>query len=181
MAGRGVLIDFKSYADAEGITFNPFSGFRIGIADIEAVAKYQGVTFQPGDILIIRFGVTEALGRMSGVEQAAALSSLSMCGLEGSADMARWLWNQHFAAVASDNMAVEAYPSLVDGELQPLSNLVLHRWCLSLFGMPLGEMWYLGELAEKCKASGKYTFFLTSSPLNAPGLVASPPNALAIL
>lgn len=139
IAGRGVLIDFKGYADANGITFDPFSRFSIGITDIDAVARYQGVTFQPGDILIVRFGVTEALSKMTGQEQAAALSSYSMCGLEGSKEMARWLWNQHFAAAASDNMAVEAYPSVADGQPQPLSQLVLHQWCLSMFGMPLGE------------------------------------------
>lgn len=175
------MIDFKSYADAKGITYDPFTGFRIGISDIEAVAKYQDVTFQPGDILIVRFGVTEALGQMTGEEQAAAVASCSMCGLEGSKEMARWLWNQHFAAVASDNAAVEAMPPVIDGKVQPLTQLVLHQWCLSLLGIPLGELWYLKQLAEQCKASRKYSFLLTSSPLNVPGLVGSPPNALAIL
>lgn len=181
MAGRGVLIDFKSYVDAKGITYKPFSRFRIGISDVEADANYQGVTFEPGDIRIIPFGIPEKLGKKTGEEQAAAPDRYSMCGLEGSMEMARWLWNQHFAAVASDNIAVESYPSVINGELQPLSKLFLHQWFLNLFDMPLGEMWYLGELAEKCKASQEYTFFLTSSPLNVFALVASPPNALATL
>ncbi|KAJ5613341.1 hypothetical protein N7510_006535 [Penicillium lagena] len=181
IVGRGVLIDFKSYAEAKGASYSPFSGFRIGMADIEAVAAFQGVTFRPGDILIIRFGFTEALGNMTGEEQAAAFSGTRFCGIEGSKDMAKWIWNQHFAAVASDNVAVEAMPPIVDGEEKPPTNLVLHQWCLSLFGLPLGELWYLKELAEKCKAAGRYSFFFTSCPLNVPGSVGSPPNALAIL
>ncbi|KAJ5102529.1 hypothetical protein N7532_003058 [Penicillium argentinense] len=181
VAGRGVMIDFKSYAEAKGIDFSPFIDFRLSPADIEAVAVYQGVTFRPGDILIIRFGMTEALGNMTGEEQAAAMSSIKYCGLEGTVDMARWLWNNHFAAVASDNVAVEAMPPMANGEVLPLTNLILHQWCLGLFGMPLGELWDLKELSEKCNEKKRYAFLLTSSPLNVPGGVGSPPNALAIL
>ena len=67
--------------------------------------------------------------------------------------------------------------------------------------MPMGELWDLEKLAEKCKAEGRYTFFLTSAPDNVsgklnqpwrlerktelansgfPGSVGSRPNALAI-
>ncbi|KAJ5123741.1 hypothetical protein N7448_009838 [Penicillium atrosanguineum] len=181
IAGRGVLIDFKSYADAKCFKFDPFSSFRIGIKDIEKVAAYQDVTFRQGDILIVRFGFTEALGKMTAEEQRVKMSTHSYCGLDGTEEMARWLWNQHFAAIASDNLAVEAMPPIVDGETQPFTQLVLHQWCLSLFGMPLGELWHLKDLAEQCKKYKKYTFLLTSSPLNVPGAVGSPPNALALL
>ncbi|KAJ6008246.1 cyclase [Penicillium herquei] len=181
VAGRGVLIDFKSYAENKGIEFSAFSSFRIGIADIEAVAAYQGVRFEYGDILIIRFGITEELGNMNAHEQACSMASHHVCGIEGSKEMARWLWDKHFAAVVSDNVAVEAMPPMENGVELPMTNLVLHQWCLSLLGIPLGELWYLKDLAGKCKAHGKYTFLLTSSPLNVPGAVGSPPNALAIL
>ncbi|CAG8319033.1 unnamed protein product [Penicillium salamii] len=181
VTGRGVLIDFKSYAESHELHYDQFSGFRIGTKDLEMVAAWQGLTFRPGDILLIRFGVTEALGQMSGAEQGAAMSTGQMCGLEGSKDMARWLWDQHFAAVVSDNMAVEAMPPIVDGVEQPFHELVLHQWCLGLLGMPLGELWDLKALGEACRASKQYSFLLTSSPLNYPGAVGSPPNALAIL
>jgi hypothetical protein len=51
---------------------------------------------------------------------------------------------------------------------------------LAFFGMPIGEMWNLEGLAEDCAADGRYDFFLTSAPLNIPGGIGSPPNALAI-
>lgn len=145
------------------------------------MAAWQGLTFRAGDILLIRFGVTETLGQMTGVEQGAAMSSGKMCGLDGSKGMARWLWDRHFAAVASDNTAVEAMPPIIDGVEQPTHELVLHQWCLSLLGIPLGELWDLKALARACRDSRQYSFLLTSSPLNFPGAVASPPNALAIL
>jgi hypothetical protein len=37
--------------------------------------------------------------------------------------MARWLWNHQFSAVASDNLAVEAIPSVVDGVERPATEL----------------------------------------------------------
>ena len=49
-----------------------------------------------------------------------------------------------------------------------------------MFGLNIGEMWDLKELARVCKEKKRYSFMLTSVPLNAPSLVASPPNALAI-
>lgn len=44
-----------------------------------------------------------------------------------------------------------------------------------------GELFDLEALSAACKKHNKYTFFFTSAPLNIPGGVASPPNALAIL
>lgn len=57
---------------------------------------------------------------------------------------------------------------------------VLHQYFLSLFGLNIGELWDLKALGEHCKKIGRYTFLLTSIPLNIPGLVGSPPNALAL-
>lgn len=116
LAGRGVLIDFKSYAEVKEISYSPFSGFRINSAVIENVAKYQGVTFKPGDVLIIRWGYTEALGEMNGEEQSQAMHDHRACGVEGTKEMGKWLWNCHFAAIASDTMAFEAMPPIVDEE-----------------------------------------------------------------
>ena len=57
-----------------------------------------------------------------------------------------------------------------------------HGWHdrFSVLGMPIGELWWLDGLAEDCAADGVYEFFFTSAPLNVPGGVGSPPNALAI-
>ncbi|KAA8646792.1 uncharacterized protein ATNIH1004_005467 [Aspergillus tanneri] len=181
MAGRGVLIDFKRYADIHGITYSVFSDFRISPDDIEAVARDQGLQFRPGDILLLRFGFTEALASMTGDEQAASLASHRVCGVEGSKAMARWLWNHQFVAVASDTLAVEAMPPMENGQEEQPWKLVLHQWCLSLMGMPLGELWDLHQLSQACHEAQRYSFFLTSSPLNVPGGVGSPPNAMAIL
>ncbi len=46
--------------------------------------------------------------------------------------------------------------------------------------MPIGEMWDVEGLAAECARQKRWTFFLTSAPLNLPGGAASPPNAIAI-
>jgi hypothetical protein len=46
--------------------------------------------------------------------------------------------------------------------------------------MPIGEMWNLEGLAEDCAEDRRYDFFITSAPLNIPGGVGSPPNAIAV-
>lgn len=56
----------------------------------------------------------------------------------------------------------------------------IHDNALALWGTPLGELWDLEALAEECKRQGRWSFFVTSCPLNVSGGVASPPNALAI-
>jgi hypothetical protein len=93
--------------------------------------------------------------------------------LAQSEDTLRFLWDRHFAAVASDNTSVEVWP--------PDTTFgFLHRTLIPLFGMPLGEMFNLEPLAADCAADGVREFFFTSAPLNKLGGVASPPNALAI-
>ncbi len=57
----------------------------------------------------------------------------------------------------------------------------IHDWALALLGIPIGELWDLEALAAECKKQNKWTFFLTSAPLNVDGGIASPPNAIAIL
>lgn len=44
----------------------------------------------------------------------------------------------------------------------------------------IGELFDLEELSKTCKRLERYSFFLTSMPLNMPGGVSSPPNAMAI-
>lgn len=182
VVARGVLIDYKAYADENGIKFELFNDSKITISDIETIAKKQGVEFKLGDVLIIRTGFTEALGAMSAEEQGKALGTHRTCGVEGTVDMAKWVWNQHFAAVAGDAIAFECIPpiNVETGKEDGVGGLVLHQYFLGLFGLPIGELWDLKALSEHCKKTGRYSFLLTSVPLNVPGGIGSPPNAIAL-
>lgn len=59
-------------------------------------------------------------------------------------------------------------------------NTVLHPNFLALLGLHIGELWDLKTLSEHCRRTGRYTFFLTSMPLNFAGACGSPPNAMAL-
>lgn len=45
----------------------------------------------------------------------------------------------------------------------------LHEHILALWGMPLGEMLDLENLARTCREKGRWFFFFTSAPANVPG------------
>ena len=92
--------------------------------------------------------------------------------------MARYLWDTHAAAVASDCPSVEVWPMDHSPGLFPFGSL--HKVLLGQFGMAIGELWWLEELADDCASDGVHEFLLTSAPLNTRGGYGSTANALAI-
>ncbi|VDB85209.1 unnamed protein product [Peniophora sp. CBMAI 1063] len=173
ICGRGVLLDLVSFYTSTGraLPYDPWTTHGISVRELESCARSQNVTFRTGDILILRVGFMQKYNAESN-EARAALSTRpeTFAGIEQSEDMKRFLWDNHFAAIASDQPALEAWPSA--GEF-------MHETILSLWGMPLGEFFDVEKLSEVCKRTGRYTFFFSSWPLNVLGGVASPPNAAA--
>jgi kynurenine formamidase len=84
-----------------------------------------------------------------------------------------WLWDRHVAAIASDNLAVEAWPPRSDAEF-------LHFRAIPLLGIPFGELFDLEALAADCAADGTCEVFFAAKPLMLRGGVGSPANALAL-
>ncbi len=174
IAGRGVLVDYRRWALANGRDYIPGERHEITVQNLQAAAQSQGVSFQTGDILVVRSGWVEwylALDR-AGREQAAVMPHTAV-GIAQGEDTLRFLWDNHFAAVAGDTIAFEAYPA------HPQHGF-MHETLLGLWGMPIGEMFFLEKLAAACAADGIYEFLLTAAPLNKLGGVASPPNTLAL-
>ncbi|KZV67766.1 hypothetical protein PENSPDRAFT_653781 [Peniophora sp. CONT] len=173
ICGRGVFLDLVDYYTKNGGTlpYDPWAKHAITVAELESCAKAQGTTFRQGDILILRVGFIQKYNRESN-EARVALAGRpeTFAGIEQSENMKRFLWNNHFAAIASDQPALEAWPP--SGEF-------MHETILSMWGMPLGEFFDVEKLSEVCKRAGRYTFFFSSWPLNVLGGVASPPNAAA--
>jgi kynurenine formamidase len=175
IAGRGVLADLARYYDRVGKSINFIKNESIPLGDVQATLEDQGVALRAGDILLIRIGWTKFYLSASAEIKAELARETVVPGIEASQRTARWLWDNHLAAVASDSPALEALPKPAGEETE-----FLHFHMLAFFGMPIGEMWNLERLAEDCAADGRYDFFLTSAPLNVPGGIGSPPNALAI-
>jgi kynurenine formamidase len=173
IAGRGVLADIGLYYEKRGKHIDYIKPTSIPLEDLEATLDAEGVTLRPGDILLVRIGWTHFYLHTSDEIKAELSRETVVPGIEGTARMAEWIWDHHLAAVASDSPALEPLPK------QPGEDF-LHFHMLAFFGMPIGEMWNLEALAHDCAFDHQYDFFLTSAPLNVPGGVGSPPNALAI-
>ena len=94
-------------------------------------------------------------------------------GLSGE-DVPAFLWDHRIAAVAADNLTVEA--ARPGGG----AGLPLHEALIARLGMPLGELWRLGPLAADCAGDGVFEALITSAPLNVAGGAGSPANALAL-
>jgi hypothetical protein len=116
LVGRGVLVDYKAYAKANGIQYSCFEAHTITVKDLEAVAKFQNTELKFGDVLIVRTGYTDEMGSMSAEEQEKAQSSHKTVGVAGNTETARWIWNHHFAAVACDTVGFEVMPSTIEEE-----------------------------------------------------------------
>jgi kynurenine formamidase len=180
IAGRGVLVDYARYAAHHQIEFKPGERSVITAEQLQAAAAWQELHFQTGDILLLRTGWIEWYLTLEAAQrtQLAQPGTFAACGLEQSEASLRFLWDHHFAAIASDNPSFEAYPPAPTADGKP--GEMLHSTIIGLWGMPIGEMFQLDALAAACAADGRYEFFFTSAPLNKLGGVASPPNALAI-
>ncbi|KAI0956554.1 hypothetical protein AcW1_005205 [Taiwanofungus camphoratus] len=177
ICGRGVLLDLVRYYTSSGspLPYDPWTTHPIPLTDLEACARQQGVTFKQGDILLIRMGFIQRFYAATQEERDSLRGKPeTFAGIEQSEDMKRFLWNNHFAAVASDQPALERWPT-------PKGTPHLHQTLLGLWGMPIGEFFDLEALSKACAETGRYTFFFTSWPLNVLGGVASPPNAAAYL
>jgi hypothetical protein len=147
-------------------SYDPFSTRPITLAEIRSCAKAQGVTFEYGDILVIRSGWINTYlsfdqARRDELGNAVGYASQTFVGVEQTEEMLDFLHDNYFSAVAGDQPGFEAWP--------PPKELNLHGVLLPLWGLPIGELWDLEELSERCKERKQYTFFFASTPANVAG------------
>ena len=171
---RGVLLDVEQHLSAQGKTIS-YDGapFEISADDLVQTARAQGVEIRPGDVLLFRTGFLSWFRSAPRPVREALAHNLQTPGLEPGAATAEYLWDLHIAAIASDTVAIERWP------VDPPRGF-LHFQLITFFGMTLGEMWWLDDLARDCRADGRWDFMLVSVPLHVPGGVGSPANAIAI-
>jgi len=186
IVGRGLLIDVCGYRNATGRPIDQTRNEQIPVSDLDAALEWQGSSTHPGDILMIRTGWLEHFQTHPRPDGA-----LCSPGLQQSEETAAWLWDHQVALAAADNVALEAWPA-TESELTVMAELegsmprsshsgMLHRILIPLLGLTIGELWKLDELAIACASRGRYDVFVTVQPLNLPGGVGSPANAVAVL
>ncbi|KAJ5620076.1 hypothetical protein N7510_004060 [Penicillium lagena] len=171
IAGRGILLDYWGYANANNKVYDPYSSHAISLPELRACASWQGLDLRPsseggsirvGDILLVRSGFVARYGQLSPVERYAASTrahdNLCFAGVARGEEMKDFLHDSYFAAVAGDSPTFEMWPVKEGGGLFASESA--------------------GAVGVK---RGKWTFFLTSAPANMPGGVGSHANATAIL
>jgi len=167
--GRGVLLDVAGHL---GVTrLEP--GFAITSDHLDACAKAQGVRVGTGDIVLVRTGHLAwwyELEVQNRHQFWAASPGLSI-------DTADWIHQHEIAALAADNGAVEVEPfEDPDAIYYPL-----HARLIRDLGLTIGEVWWLDDLAEACRAEKRWEFFLCAAPLNVSNGAGTPLNPIAIL
>ena len=134
IAGRGVLLDYRSYAQKKGTQYDPYDSYRISYEELYQCGKDQGIDIRPqaqggdikpGDILLIRSGFIEAYYSKTSEERKRLALRPHQFGPEDGqryAGVAQeeatldWLHDCYFAAVGGDAPAFEAWPSNKGGE-----------------------------------------------------------------
>jgi kynurenine formamidase len=164
VVGRGVLLDVARFRGSTHLE----AGSIVEPSELQKVVDAQAVDVRRGDILLVRTGWWSRFAVMGD----AAAWRAGCPGL--SWRCAAWLHQLEVAAVAADNVAVEA-----GGQSDEIA-LPLHLLCLRDMGMMLGELWDLDKLAADCAADGIYEFLLVAAPLTIRGAVGSPINPIAV-
>lgn len=180
IAGRGVLLDLEPLLRAELADYDPGSAVAVSVDQLERCRRAAGVDYEPGDVLLLHTGFLSWYVQQDERRRTAMAPErdLAAVGLEHTEAMARYLWNAHVSAVVSDNPAVEVWPP--DGSPDAAPFGFLHTMLIGQFGMAIGELWWLADLAADCRRDGVVTMLVTSAPLHVAGGIGSTPNALAI-
>jgi kynurenine formamidase len=178
MAGRAVLLDAERALRDAGRPYNPGVNVELTVEDLELARRQAGVEFAPGDIILLHTGFAAWYLQQPRETKARLHGNVAAPGVAHSEAMCEYLWNSHAAAIASDTFAVEVFPPDRGAQAHPFG--FLHNMLIGQLGLALGELWWLADLAEDCAADGVYEMFLVSTPMNAPGGIGSPANAVAI-
>jgi kynurenine formamidase len=178
IAGRAVLLDAERAIRAAGRPYDPGDSVAIGVEDLELARRQASVEFAPGDIILLHTGFAAWYVRQPTQVKNRLHGNVVAPGVAHTEAVCEYLWNSHAAAIACDTFGVEVFPA--DGSAQAHPFGFLHNMLIGQFGMALGELWWLADLAADCAANGIYEMFLVSAPLNAPGGIGSPANAVAI-
>jgi kynurenine formamidase len=170
MQGRGVLVDLVRHFGRE---FRP-----IDLATLQQVMADDGVVVEPGDMLLLHTGyATQVLEWGFEPERDQMFRTCTYLDGQDQA-LLDWIAESQISALVADNHTVEGImtndPVRIRHTLLPL-----HHLCLFLLGIPLGELWYLDDLATWLREHDRSRFLLTAPPWRVPGTAGSPVTPIA--
>ena len=168
--GRGVLVDLEHHLGR--------AWRAVDLVTLREVMEADGVVVEPGDVLLLHTGFATRVLEWGGDPDPREI--FTTCAYLDAKDEALldWIADSQIAALVADNYAVEGLLGK-DSDPSRHSFLPIHHLCLFKLGVPLGELWYLHELAAWLREHGRSRFLLTAPPLRLPGIVGSPVTPIA--
>jgi len=176
IAGRGLLLDVARLVTGSDAPLP--NDYLITADDIDGCLQSASAEILPGDVVCFRTGWVEAYldedeeGRTSMMEPVGATGAPPSPGI--TADLAPLAQEQRWAAVAADNLAVEASP------FRPDNARSAHVRMQRNLGLPFGELFDFRALSAAAAADGRPDFFFVAVPLWIPGGMGSPANAMGL-
>ncbi len=168
--GRGVLIDLAHHLghDWRGVDRKT----------LEEVLAADDAVIEPGDMVLLHTGFATKILEWGHNPDPKQL--FTTCTYLDARDesLLEWITESQIAALIADNYAVEGLVGR-DHDESRHSLLPIHHLCLFKLGVPLGELWYLHELATWLREHKRSRFLLTAPPLRLPGVVGSPATPIA--
>ncbi len=164
LVSRGVLLDVAAAKAVDSLE----GGYPITAADLDAACQFGKVTVRSGDIVLLRTGQMRWFLSGDRERYGAPAPGPSLQTVE-------WFHDHDVAAVATDNITFEVFPSEREDALLPV-----HLLHLVDMGMTQGQNWNLEGLSQDCARDGRYSFFLDASPMPFTHAVGSPVNPIVV-
>jgi kynurenine formamidase len=168
--GRGVLIDIAHHLG------NTPEWTRVGMGTIREIMAADDVVVEPGDMVLLHTGfATQVLAWDKNPDGSKIQRMYPYLDGEDTGVL-DWIAQSRLSALIADNYAVEGWPRR---SAEPHTLLPVHHLCLFKLGVPLGELWYLHDLAAWLREHHRSRFLLTAPPLRLPGVAGSPLTPVA--
>jgi kynurenine formamidase len=168
--GRGVLVDLERHLGREWRGVNRQT--------LEEIMAEDNVVVEPGDVLLLHTGFATQILEWNRDPDPVKVHMTGAYLDARDESLLEWIADSQISALVADNYAVEG---LLGKDKDPSrhSFLPIHHLCLFKLGVPLGELWYLHELATWLREHNRNRFLLTAPPLRLPGAVGSPVTPVA--
>ena len=114
IVGRGVLVDYFSWAKENNVEYGVLETYSIPLESIKLCIEAQKLTLKAGDVLFIRSGFINTYSKLDTAarEKVASVNPPHFAGVEQSEAVLEWIWNQKFSAVAGDAPSFEAWRTI---------------------------------------------------------------------
>ena len=168
--GRAVLIDIAHHLD------NTPEWTPVDMSTLREIMAADNVVIRPGDMVLLHTGFTTQILAWDRNPDASKIQAMYPY-LDGNDDeVLEWIAESQMSALIADNYAVEGWAA---PSREPHTLIQVHHLCLFKLGIPLGEMWYLHDLATWLRENNRSSFLLTAPPLRLPGVAGSPLTPVA--